>query len=41
MNPIAWDKPQNHTNFGNVLFADGHVKGFVGKDWLAKARQGK
>ncbi|OGV67291.1 MAG: hypothetical protein A3K19_30220 [Lentisphaerae bacterium RIFOXYB12_FULL_65_16] len=39
--PIAWDKPENHKVFGNVLFADGHVKGFAGKDWLAKARPAK
>ena len=24
---------QNHEEFGNVLFVDGHVKGFSGEDW--------
>lgn len=28
--PIVWDKPANHENYGNVLFLDGHVKGFKG-----------
>ena len=26
----------NHTNFGNVLFGDGHVKGFAGSQWSTK-----
>lgn len=32
-NAIAWDKPGNHKDFGNILFVDGHVKGYSGKDW--------
>jgi len=26
--PLAFDKPNNHTGYVNVLFLDGHVKGF-------------
>jgi len=25
--------PSNHTKYGNVLFADGHVAGFAGASW--------
>lgn len=35
--PLVWDKPSNHENYGNVLFLDGHVKGFKGKDWMEQA----
>jgi prepilin-type processing-associated H-X9-DG protein len=35
--PIAWDKPTNHENYGNVLFLDGHVEGFKGADWMEQA----
>lgn len=35
--PVAWDKPANHENYGNVLFLDGHVKGFPGADWMEQA----
>lgn len=35
--PVVWDKPTNHENYGNVLFLDGHVKGFEGKDWMEQA----
>ena len=35
--PVAWDKPTNHKEHGNVLFLDGHVKGFKGKDWMEQA----
>ncbi len=31
------DKDPNHTKFGNVLFGDGHVKGFAGTDWKSSA----
>ena len=33
---IATDFPTNHSKFGNVLFGDGHVKGFSGSGWLEK-----
>lgn len=35
--PIVWDKPNNHNKFGNVLFVDGHVKGYAGVNWMKKA----
>jgi prepilin-type processing-associated H-X9-DG protein len=35
--PIVWDKPENHKDYGNVLFLDGHVKGFKGADWMERA----
>ena len=31
---VAWDKPNNHTKYGNVLFADGHAAGFAGTNWM-------
>ncbi len=36
---IACDKPNNHDKYGNVLFLDGHVKGYDGADWLDKAKK--
>jgi prepilin-type processing-associated H-X9-DG protein len=30
---LACDKPDNHENFGNILFLDGHVQGFGGSNW--------
>jgi len=33
---ITRDADTNHTKFGNVLFGDGHVKGFAGSDWRTK-----
>jgi hypothetical protein len=30
--PLAWDKPDNHRHYGNVLSVDGHVTGFAGQD---------
>ncbi len=36
---LMWDKPGNHMDFGNVLYSDGAVKGFDGKDWLEKAQK--
>jgi len=31
---IAYDKPKNHYKFGNILFADGHVAGYAGANWM-------
>ncbi len=32
---IAYDKPtNNHHGYGNILFADGHVQGFEGSNWM-------
>ena len=30
---LARDEDTNHTDFGNILFGDGHVKGYVGASW--------
>ena len=35
--PIACDKPENHKDYGNVLFVDGHVQGFGGAKWMKDA----
>ena len=35
---LAYDKPNNHDKYGNVLFVDGHVKGYAGANWLEHAR---
>jgi prepilin-type processing-associated H-X9-DG protein len=33
--PLSTSSPaaSNHSKYGNVLFGDGHVKGFAGADW--------
>jgi prepilin-type processing-associated H-X9-DG protein len=31
--PIAWDKNENHTKYGNILYIDGHVTGHTGPNW--------
>ena len=33
-------KKTNHTNYGNILFADGSTRGFNGVDWFTKANTG-
>ncbi len=30
---LSSDRIVNHTDFGNILFQDGHVQGFAGKQW--------
>jgi prepilin-type processing-associated H-X9-DG protein len=30
---LASDRALNHTKYGNILFVDGHVKGFAGISW--------
>jgi prepilin-type processing-associated H-X9-DG protein len=35
--PVVWDKPGNHKDYGGVLYLDGHVKCFVGLDWMEQA----
>jgi len=32
--PICWDKLNNHTQYGNILYTDGHTKGLKGTDWI-------
>jgi len=34
---ITRDYATNHTRFGNLLFGDGHVKGYSGADWLTNS----
>jgi prepilin-type processing-associated H-X9-DG protein len=31
---LAWDKPNNHDRYGNILYVDGHVKGYAGANWM-------
>ena len=35
---VCWDKPDNHKNFGNVLYIDGHVIGIAGANWMEEIR---
>ena len=34
---IALEYIGNHEDFGNILFGDGHVKGYSGPEWYRKA----
>ena len=34
------NKKSNHTNYGNILFADGSTRGFNGSTWFSKANTG-
>jgi prepilin-type processing-associated H-X9-DG protein len=34
---LVRDKPDNHDKFGNILFLDGHVKGYPGSNWQNNA----
>ena len=34
------DAKASHTNYGNILFADGSSRGFNGQDWFTKANTG-
>ncbi len=31
---LLCDRPDRHKQFGHVLFADGHLEGFQGRDWF-------
>ncbi|HBC87606.1 MAG TPA: hypothetical protein DCZ94_11675 [Lentisphaeria bacterium] len=35
---IIWDKRENHTNYGNILFCDGHAEGFMGILWIENTK---
>ncbi len=35
--PIVWDKPENHKDYGNVLYLNGKIKSFKGADWMRQA----
>jgi len=30
---VASDRSGNHNKYGNILFVDGHVKGYAGGSW--------
>ncbi|MCK5857697.1 MAG: DUF1559 domain-containing protein, partial [Bacteroidales bacterium] len=30
---LVADRANNHSRFGNILFIDGHVKGYIGASW--------
>ena len=32
--PILWSKPENHKDFGIILYANGDIKEFTGNNWL-------
>jgi prepilin-type processing-associated H-X9-DG protein len=32
---LAADDRDNHDKYGNILFVDGHVKGYAGTNWSA------
>ena len=34
---LAGDRAQNHKKYGNLLFVDGHVKGYAGTSWSGSA----
>ena len=38
---IVCDKPDNFQDSGNILFVDGHVEGFSGKNWIENANNPK
>ena len=31
----------NHEDYGNILYADGHVKGYASKEWYTEENTGK
>ena len=35
---VCWDKPNNHENYGNILFVDGHVQGFSSASWMSEIK---
>ena len=37
---VAGDRSANHDKFGNLLFIDGHVKGYAGNTWGADKNVG-
>ena len=37
--PLAWDKPANHKNCGNILFVDGHAQRYSGEEWLMMCKK--
>lgn len=39
--PILWTKPDNHSNFGIVLYVNGEVESFSGSNWLIHTKSPK
>ena len=37
---IVGDDKDNHDKYGNILYTDGHVKGFAGAEWYANVNSG-
>lgn len=37
--PVLWDKDDNHRNYGNILYVDGHVQGIPGPNWKDKLKE--
>jgi len=35
---IAWDRSSNHNKYGNILYADGHVSGSTGANWMQEIK---
>ena len=36
--PILWSKPGNHKDFGAILYVNGEIKSFSGKDWESQLK---
>ena len=34
---VAADRANNHCKYGNILFIDGHVKGYAGVNWISSS----
>lgn len=39
--PILWCKPENHKDYGNILYANGEVKAVAGNNWLSQTKPKK
>lgn len=39
--PILWCKPENHKDYGNILYVNGEVKAASGNNWLSQTKPPK
>jgi len=39
--PILWCKPENHKDYGNILYVNGEVKAASGSNWLSQTKPKK
>ncbi len=39
--PILWCKPENHKDYGNILYVNGEVKAVSGNNWLSQTKPPK